>query len=318
MNNYQQVWLDYLENNYFPTWARYVKTIEYSVFKDMVNNDFEKTKQWILDMLSGDIVILKNAIPKDTTKQIREDVYEYRYNVLKSDSKTNESILPNSITKNLSLLSENPDKEFYMTKYKIGGGGYDEIGHSYYFYRWNEDEFNIFSKIDDVWNTVKKFNGLDINDYKSNKSRYGIIDRIQTIHYPINVGGITTHCDWLSPLTQKTNLTISLTERGENFESGGQYFLNKKEEKVDSEFYTNAGDAPLFVSSIFHGVNKPRSSNMISDWEKMDGRWQIIATNVQSSYVKNRVPSYSLKRYKKNSKEIAERYREELERLHGL
>ena len=67
----------------------------------------------------------------------------------------------------------------------------------------------------------------------------------------------------MGPSTQKTNLTISLTERGEDFERGGQYFLNKKEEKVDSEFYANIGDAPLFVSSMFHGVNKPKSSNMM-------------------------------------------------------
>ena len=41
----------------------------------MVINDAVGTKSLILDMLSGDIVILKNAIPISVAKQIKKDLY---------------------------------------------------------------------------------------------------------------------------------------------------------------------------------------------------------------------------------------------------
>ena len=37
------------------------------------------------------------------------------------------------------------------------------------------------------------------------------------------------------------------------------------------------------------------------DWKKLDGRWQLLATTIQSQCVENRVISYSLKNYKKNN-----------------
>ena len=69
MNDYEKIWEGYLEDNYFPSWARLVKTIEYTEFKNIVLNDYGKTKDLILDMLAGDIIILKNAIPKNDIKK---------------------------------------------------------------------------------------------------------------------------------------------------------------------------------------------------------------------------------------------------------
>ena len=63
IEKYKNIWEDYLSDNYFPTAIRNLRKIEFSVFKEMVNNNEEETRKLILDMLSGDVVILKNAIP---------------------------------------------------------------------------------------------------------------------------------------------------------------------------------------------------------------------------------------------------------------
>ena len=109
---------------------------------------------------------------------------------------------------------------------------------------------------------------------------------------------------------QKTNLTFSLTEKGKDFDSGGQYFLNKKEKKIFSESNVEVGDAQIFIATIFHGVDTPKSAGKGVDWKKLDGRWQLLATTIQSQCVENRVISYSLKNYKKNPKEVLEKYRQ--------
>ena len=305
LNKYKKIWEDYLLDNYFPTNLRELITIEFDIFKNMVYNDNEKTKKLILDVLSGDVVILKNAIPEDVAKQIKKDLYEYGNNNPESDFKTNKLISNFHIKSNFRKGDILDDKKGTRT-YKVKDG-YNEIGHSYYFYRWNPDKLNMFKRIDDVWDTVKIFNGLDINEYKNNVPKDGIIDQIQAIQYPINSGEISPHCDmsrW-----QKTNLTFSLTKKGVDFGGGGQYFFNKKWEKVSSESGISVGDASLFISTIFHGVDIPISPDKNVNWKKIDGRWQLLTTSIQSQCVKDRVISYSLKNYKKDPKKVLELYK---------
>jgi hypothetical protein len=74
IEKYKNIWEDYLSDNYFPTAIRNLRKIEFSVFKEMVNNNEEETRKLILDMLSGDVVILKNAIPTNVAKQIKKDL----------------------------------------------------------------------------------------------------------------------------------------------------------------------------------------------------------------------------------------------------
>jgi len=293
MNQYELVWEEYLEENYFPTWIRSIKTIEFSEFKHIVYNDYDKTCNLILGMLSGDVVILKNAIPKNIAKKIKDDLYEYGNTTPESDYKTVD-VIPN-----FHIKSKRRDANEHKgtREYKIIDG-YDEVGHSYYFYRWNKDELNMFGRIDDLWDTVKVFNGLDINQYKKNLPEDKIIDQIQCIHYTANEGEITSHCDmsrW-----QKTNLTVSLTKKGEDFNTGGQYFLDKDENKVYSEDLIEIGDAPLFIATVFHGVESPDHK----------GRCQLLATAIQSQCVENRAISHSLINFKRNPNGVLKSYKQ--------
>jgi len=286
---YNQVWEDFLQDNYFPTYLRNVREIEFSEIESRVLNDAQSTSQLILDLLAGDLLIIKNVLSPEETSRIKEVAHQYG-----QDTPTQE-------------LSETyPVPNFHC---KSHGGkvkdGYDEVGHAYFFYRWNEDTLGVFSAIDRLWDTVKIFNGIGVDGIKNNLPKDKIIDRIQLLHYPINTGEITTHCDvsrW-----QKTNIGINLTELGKDFDSGGFYCLDKNEQRVRVEERVKTGDAVCWIPTVFHGVEKPISNNDI-DWSTPEGRWQLLAFAIQSKAVKNRVVSVSHDNFKKDPQKVLEEY----------
>ena len=286
---YDQVWEKFLKDNYFPTYLRDIREIESSELESCVLNDELTTSKLILDLLAGDLFIVRNVLTSEQASRIKKSVHNYGQSTPPED---------------LSEISPIPN--FHC---KSHGGrvkdGYDEIGHVYHFYRWNEDTLGIFSTIDKFWDTVKIFNGIGANGIKNNLPKDGVIDRIQLLHYPINTGEITPHCDvsrW-----QKTNIAISLTERGKDFDSGGFYCLDKNEQKVDVESMVRVGDAVCWVPTVFHGVEKPTSNNKI-DWSKPEGRWQLLAFAIQSKVIKDRVVSISHDNFKKNPQKVLEEY----------
>ena len=292
--NYKDVWEEFIKANYFPTSLRTPRTIQFTEFKDMVYNKPEKTKQLILDMLAGDVIVLKNALDRKEAIKIKEQLYEYGNTTPEQDLRE-DSVIPNYHVKN-------------QLKYKVKDG-YNELAHSYYFYRWNEDALKLFNRINEVWDTVKIFNGLSVDEYKDNLPEDKIIDRIQVLHYPMNSGEISCHCD--KARWQKTNIGFNLTQIGEDYDEGGAYFLNDNEEEVHMEPYIEIGDAPIFLPSIFHGVRTPKSSSVEVDWSIPKGRWLLLAQTVQSQCLENREKSVSLENYKKNPKEVLENYKKD-------
>ena len=292
--NYKDVWEEFIKENYFPTSLRTPRTIQFTEFKDMVYNKPEKTKQLILDMLAGDVIVLKNALDRKEAIKIKEQLYEYGNTTPEQDLRE-DSVIPNYHVKN-------------QLKYKVKDG-YNELAHSYYFYRWNEDALKLFNRINEVWDTVKIFNGLSVDEYKDNLPEDKIIDRIQVLHYPMNSGEISCHCD--KARWQKTNIGFNLTQIGEDYDEGGAYFLNSNEEEIHMESYIEIGDAPIFLPSIFHGVRTPKSSSVEVDWSIPKGRWLLLAQTVQSQCLENREKSVSLENYKKNPKEVLENYKKD-------
>ena len=292
--NYKSVWEDYIKDNYFPTSLRTTRKIPFHEFKDMVYNRPEETRQLILDMLAGDVVVLKNALDRKEALKIKTQLYEYG-NITPEQDLREDRPIPNYHVKN-------------QLKYKVKDG-YNELAHSYYFYRWNTDDLKLFSRINEVWDTVKIFNGLEVDQYKNNLPEDKIIDRIQVLHYPMNSGEISCHCD--KARWQKTNIGFNLTQIGKDYESGGAYFLDHNESEVHMEPQIEVGDAPIFLPSIFHGVQTPKSDKVIADWNASQGRWLLLAQTVQSQCLENREKSVSLENYKKDPLKVLENYKKE-------
>jgi hypothetical protein len=286
---YNDIWERHLENNYFPTYFKESKEMEYEEFKFIIHNDIKATNNFIHNFLAGDVYVIKGVLSKGVATQLKEEVYQYG--------------------KTTDISNLRADKKIPNYHYKSGGGevvdGYQEFAHSYYFWRWNPDELRVFDRIDGFWDNVKILNGLGPNGLKNNTPEDGVIDRVQILHYPINVGKITAHCDvarW-----QKTNVAISLTERSVDYKTGGLYCLNKDDEKVDVEQFVEAGDAILWIPTVFHGVDEPTTGIGVN-WENPEGRWQLLAQAVQSWAIKDRVVSISYENFKKDRQKVLEEY----------
>tara|TARA_R110002012_G_C11537780_1_gene601148 strand:- start:184 stop:1086 length:903 start_codon:yes stop_codon:yes gene_type:complete len=292
--NYLSVWEDYIKNNYFPTAIRNPRTIEFSEFRNIVYNDKDKATQFVKDMLAGDVFVLKNALDKEEAIKIKKELYTWG-NTTDEQELQEDSSIPNHHIK---------ETEVSRTKVK---DGYDELAHSYLFYRWNKDTLKLYERITDVWDTIKIFNGLDVNEYKTNVPKDNIIDRIQVLHYSLNSGKISCHCD--KARWQKTNIGFNLTQKGEDYDKGGAYFLNSDEKKVDMEQYIEVGDATIFLPSIFHGVDTPTSNKHKIDKSSSRGRWLLLAQTVQSKCLKDREISVSYENYKKDPIAVLKRYK---------
>ena len=286
----RSTWENYLERNHLPFFMRSVQEYDYKEFKSIVQCDPEKTKGLIKATLQGDVFILRNIISREEATALKNKIYETGQQTDVSDFIPEDSTIAN-----------------YHTKSFGGGykGGYDEVTHAYYYYRWNPDEIGIFDTLGDSWDTIKLFNGLGVDGLKKNVPEDKVIDRIQVLHYPINSGEITTHCD--AARWQITNYGINLTEKGTDFDDGGFYCLDENENEVDLESHVKTGDGIFWSPSVFHGVKTPTASQGV-DWEKAEGRWQLVTQAIQSRLVENRRPSTSYEKFKEDPMKVKEDY----------
>ena len=109
-----------------------------------------------------------------------------------------------------------------MKVQKEVSGGYHSLEHSYYFFGWNDDDLGIFNLVDKYWSAVKVLSGNKATDFRKNRPKDGVVDRISVIHYPEGSGYISVHCD--PDKTQKTLLGCPLTTMGKDYPFGKQGF----------------------------------------------------------------------------------------------
>jgi len=286
----RNVWETYLQNNYLPFFMRDVQEFEYNDFKTIVETDQERTNKLIVDALEGDIFILKNVVSQEKATAIKNKIYQSSKDTEASEFIPEDTTIPNYHARS------------FGGKYK---DGYDEIAHAYYYYRWNPDDMGVFEIVNEPWNLMKIFNGLGVDGLKNNVPSDKVIDRIQVLHYPINAGEITTHTD--AARWQITNFGINLTEQGIDFNNGGFYCLDRDENEFELESYVKTGDGIFWSPSIFHGVKTPTGFDE-ADWNKEEGRWQLIAHAIQSRCMEDRRPSVSYAKFKQDPVKVKQEF----------
>jgi len=296
-NQYKEKWNSLLKNNYFPSYLRKIKTYDFKDFTNIVINHPKKTNEIIQNMFLGDSLVIKNVFDKETINNLKNEIYNLE--IESTESK-----------ENLKILEDCPNYHKSNKKEDLATvlDNYDETAHSHFFFRWNGDNLNIFKHFEELWNSIKIISGLNAGDYKKNTPKDLVVDRIQVLRYPLNKGYITTHCDL--PAWQKLNMGICLSEKGDDFDLGGLYLLDKNEKKINIEENLKIGDCFCWVPSIFHGVDVPKNKNNDNpEWNSKKGRWQAIALTVQSHYVKDRILSVGHKKFKENPETFKETYR---------
>jgi len=294
-NHYKKKWDDLLEKNFFPSFVKNIKIIDFKEFNKIVINMGKESDDLVNNIFDGDVLVIKNVFKK-------EDLIELKNNIYDKQNKEKEQ--------NYKMIDGCPNFHISNKQNKLAPvrDNYDETAHSHYFFRWNNDSLKIFNYFENIWELIKLFSGLDKDDFKKSTPKDKIIDRIQVLRYPLNEGYITTHCDvsaW-----QKLNIGICLYENGKDFDSGGLYLLDKNENKINVENKLELGDCFCWIPTIFHGVEIPRLKGEEKiDWNSNKGRWQALALTVQSHCVQERILSTGYEKFKKNPLKYKKIYR---------
>ena len=240
-------------------------------FEEFENKVKSFDKKLIDNLYAGDAFIIKNVIPEDILGKMKNDVIEW-------GKKTNDGFQP--------MIKGAKDYHQYIkssesNKYKIS-----PVRHSYFFFRWNDDPVKTFHYGDHIWGLIKVLGGFNYDEYLDYCEDKQVIDRAQIAHYPVGAGTIPEHTD--PNHNQKCILGIYLSQYGEDYESGGIYFLNKNDKEIFIEPEIDKGDAVIAYPTVVHGV-KTIDVHKKSEWENTTtGRWFLGLYSNDSNEKENR------------------------------
>ena len=114
---------------------------------------------------------------------------------------------------------------------------------------------------------------------------------MQIVNYPKGGGELRDHID--PRKNQRIVSGLIMSKIGDDFTSGGFYFRDKKNKKINIENQLEIGDAAIFYGSIVHGV-EPVEIKKTINWNTYEGRWFIGMFVNDSDHIKNRITAKDL------------------------
>ena len=256
-NRFKKEWKAIEHEDTQPRWCS-GNVIEYSYDefqKDVMLQNSRRVKSIIESLYLGDVFILKNGFPKDYMLRLKKIMHEYGK---KSESSFHK------------MLEGCPDFHRQITPELAKNYGLRQIKHSYYFFPWNKDQFNLFGSIYKRWGVFKFLSGFQFNAYEKNTPSTGVVDRLQIAKYPSGVGELEVHSD--PYLYQKVAISVIMAKKGEDYETGGAYVLGENRQRIDLEDALDIGDIYLVYPTVCHGVETIDKGSKV-DWNSIKGRW---------------------------------------------
>jgi len=257
-NKYKEVWTKMEQDQPLPRRMRNQIIINYEDFKKKVlDGDPSFVNEVIKSLYSGDVYLLKNAFPKEFMANIKTSLHKHGLSTPSSFHKMLEGcsnfhrIIDAEVAKNYT---------------------FESIKHSYYFFPWNNDPLNISPETYKRWRIIKYLSGYDFNQYENNTPKDKVADRIQIVHYPSGSGRIETHCD--PHKIQRLIISCFMTKRGKDYETGGAYFIDFNNQKVDMENDVEIGDMQIYYPTVMHGVETINEGTNVN-WNSIRGRWWL-------------------------------------------
>jgi hypothetical protein len=215
-------------------------------------------------LYAGDVYVLKQAFPKEFLQDLAVRLHRYGKNT------------PSFFSK---MFDNCPDYHQMITSEVTKKYAMRQIKHAYFFFHWNRDPFNFFKPINERWSILKFLGGYGLDEYEKNIPSDGIVDRIQFAQYPSGIGELELHSD--PYLFQKLAIIAIISKKGEDYMTGGAYFLNKNGEQFNIEGDLEIGDIYITYATVFHGVetiDKKREA----DWNSPQGRWILGLCSVST------------------------------------
>ena len=272
MNNYIKNYWEDLEKKKSPKYFKSIKIIQAKKFFKLINerNKNKSSIQKIINELyQGRPYIIKNAISKKKIEILKQKL------ILISDTEKSSFFKMNKKCPNFWRRQD----ESIAKKYSVSA-----IRDSYYFFRWNKKNRDIWKVFNYMWGSIKLLGGLKKNSYVKNTPKDGVVDRIQIVRYPDKTGYIEPH--FHDPKNQRLIISVYMSKRGSDYNGGGTCFYRGKK-IVNIEDKIDIGDVGIFYATLKHAVHPVKSSSKKIK-QKFRGRWWCGLYSPESDMVKNR------------------------------
>jgi hypothetical protein len=276
-NPFSNLWED-VKEDMLPSFLGNVVKLDFLEFKSKYHNYHNNSSKKILidSLLAGDIYILKKAFSKNFLGELRNYVIKEKFEKKKYEFHKILDGVPN-FTRD---IDENLSKNYAIPQIKTTS----------YFFPFNEEKekFKIYNGVYPIWRSLKFISGYYEDVWEKNIPSDGIIDRLQVVRYQPNTGGMVAHTD--PYLYQRFFISVYLSQKGEDFDEGGFYALDKNNEKIDIEGNLEVGDLCFGLGTIKHGVASPKGlGNKKYDINNlMSGRWFLGIYSTESDYTNDR------------------------------
>ena len=150
--------------------------------------------------------------------------------------------------------------------------------HQFVFYPWNQDLFDLFERTRSLFQLKNVLSKNDPNKYLGEVGEDGIVTRLAFQFYPSGMGYLNRHQDPVGS-HQLTVPTMSLTQKGVDFQKGGVYLEDADGHRHDLDELVGPGDVVYFDARLKHGVDLI-DPEVETPWTDFRGRWSLlIATN---------------------------------------
>ena len=245
--------------------------------RNVLRQDFSFVSAIVDSLYSGDVYVLKGAYPQDFMMRLRDQLHQH-------GQKVPSEFYP--------MLEGVPNYHRIIDREIAKNYSFESIKHSYYFFPWNPDTFNIFNVAYPPWRIIKQLSGLHPDEYERNTPKDGMVDRLQIVHYPVGAGRIETHSDPYQ--VHRLIISCFMSKRGRDYQTGGVYFMNKEQQKVDCEDRLDIGDMQIYFPTILHGVETIDEGAPL-DWNSSQGRWWFGPFSNSSNHVEKRHIGFGVK-----------------------
>lgn len=268
-----------IELNKKPIFMRSVRVIKkIDLYKIIKLGDNKSLMKIVSNLYKGDFYIIKKVIKKKDIDNLKVKLVRY--------SKKNKSTFF-KMHEGCPNFWRRQDKSI-ARKYS-----FNAVRDSFYFFRWNEENFGIWEMFNSIWRHLKYLEGMDPYKYEKNTPKDLTIDRIMVVKYPENTGLAEPHIH--STINQKFGISVYFSKLGKDYSSGGTYFFKKKKKKINVEKRIDIGDIGIFYNSVIHGVDPVKINKNIKNIRAdLRGRWWCGLYSPDSDCKKNRKTSKSI------------------------
>jgi len=211
-------------------------------------------------IFSEGIALVKSAFEVEYIKKIKDGIAAWG------------NITP-AIPHGLALQEISAETNFHRIDPDPQKSATPHVYHTYNFNRLDmmpnplgENLYQIFNSMRQLQNSIAGLNA----EFSPTGVQYKL--RPQVIHYPSGGGFFAEHKHPLEP--QRVGLIVSLSQRGDDFETGGTTF-KLADRIVDTQFDQNIGDIVLFKYDVPHAVTVV-DPNLTIDWSSTSGRWSMV------------------------------------------